>query len=140
MPKMQSEFTSAELEAYLDEALPVERMTAIEEALRKNAALQEQLAATNGRRDAGVHSVGEIWRRHRLSCPPREQLGSFLLGVLPADAADYMKFHLEIVECRYCVASLEDLRAQQSAADAGQIQQRRQRYYQSSAGYLRRNE
>jgi len=137
---MPLDFTSAELEAYLDELLPIERMTAIEEALRKNAALAERLAATNGRRDAGVHSVGEIWRRHRLSCPSREQLGSFLLGVLSADAADYVKFHVETIECRCCAASLEDLRAQQSAADAGQIQQRRQRYFQSSAGYLRRDE
>ncbi len=137
---MSTDFSNAELEAYLDEALPIERMTAIEESLRKNAALEERLAATNGRRDAGVHSVGEIWRRHRLSCPSREQLGSFLLGVLSADAADYVKFHLETVECRYCAASLEDLRAQQSAADAGQIQQRRNRYFQSSAGYLRRDD
>jgi len=137
---MPRDFTNAELEAYLDEALPVERMTAIEEALRQDAALQQRLAATNGRRDAGVHSVGEIWRRHRLSCPSREQLGSFLLGVLPADAADYVKFHVESIECRYCAASLEDLRAQQSAADVGQTQQRRQRYFQSSVGHLRQDE
>jgi hypothetical protein len=137
---MPLDFSNAELEAYLDEALPIERMTAIEEALRKDAALEQRLATTNGRRDAGLHSVGEIWRRHRLSCPSREQLGSFLLGVLPADAADYVQFHLQSIECRYCAASLEDLRAQQSAADAGQIQQRRQRYFQSSAGYLRRDD
>jgi hypothetical protein len=137
---MSPDFTTAELEAYLDEALPVERMTAIEEALRQNESLQEQLRATNGRRDAGVHSLGEIWRRHRLSCPTREQLGSHLLGVLPADATDYVKFHLETIECRCCLASLEDLRAQQSAADSEQSHHRRQRYYQSSAGYLRRGD
>ena len=137
---MSQQFTSAELEAYLDEALPIERMAAIEEALRKDESLQRQLTATNGRRDAGVHSVGEIWRRRRLSCPSREQLGSFLLGVLPADAADYVKFHIESIECRCCAANLEDLRAQQSAADAGQVQQRRQRYFQSSVGHLRRDD
>ena len=135
-----SDFTSAELEAYLDESLPIERMTAIEVALRKDTALQQRLAATNGRRDAGVHTVGEIWRRHRLSCPTREQLGSYLLGVLPADAADYLKFHVETIECRYCAANLADLRSQQSAADAAQIEQRQHRYFQSSAGYLRRSD
>ena len=114
---MPSEFTNADLEAFLDESLPVERMAAIEDALRNDAALQEQLAAINGRRDAGVHSLGEIWRRHRLSCPSREQLGSYLLGVLPRDAADYVKFHVETIECRYCAASIDDLRAQQSAAE-----------------------
>ena len=100
--------------------------------------LQKQLAAINGRRDAGVHSLGEIWRRHRLSCPSREQLGSYLLGVLPRDAADYMKFHLETIECRYCAASIADLKAQQSAAEADVAERRRQKYFQSSAGYLRR--
>jgi hypothetical protein len=137
---MSTEFSSAELEAYLDESLPIERMTAIEEALRNDAGLRERLAATSGRRDAGVHSIGEIWRRHRLSCPSREQLGSFLLGVLPTDAAGYVKFHIDSIKCRYCAANLEDLRAQQSTAHTGPTQQRRQRYFQSSVGHLRHSE
>ena len=132
-------FTTAELEAYLDEALPAERMAAIEDALRQDAALQQQLTATNGRRDAGVHSVGDIWRRHRLSCPSREQLGSFLLGVLGTEASEYVTFHVDSIGCRYCAASLEDLRAQQSAA-ASSVEKRRQRYFQSSAGYLHKED
>jgi hypothetical protein len=135
---MALRFTNSELEAFLDEALPVERMTAIEEALRSNESLQERLAAINGRRDAGMHSLGEIWRRHRLSCPSREQLGSYLLGVLSRDVADYVNFHVETVECRYCTASLGDLTTRQSAAEADAIERRRQRYFQSSVGHLRR--
>jgi hypothetical protein len=137
---MPADFSNAELEAYLDESLPVERMAAVEDALRQYEALEQRMIAINGRRDAGVHSVGEIWRRHRLSCPPREQLGSYLLGVLSNEAADYVKFHLEVVKCRYCGASIEDLRAQQSAADAGAVTSRRLKYFQSSAGYLRRQD
>jgi hypothetical protein len=136
---MPSKFSNAELEAYLEEALPADKMAAIEEALRHDAALQTRLTATNGRRDAGVHSLGEIWRRHRLSCPSREQLGSYLLGVLPDDAADYVQFHVEEISCRYCAASIDDLRRQQSAAESGQAQNRRQRYFQSSAGHLPRH-
>ena len=135
---MATRFSNADLEAYLDEGLPVERMTAIEEALRSNEELQKRIAAINGRRDAGVHSLGEIWRRHRLSCPTREQLGSFLLGVLPRDAADYVKFHVETIQCRYCTASLGDLRAQQEAAEADVAERRRQKYFQSSVGHLRK--
>jgi hypothetical protein len=131
-------FSTSELEAFLDEALPVERMTAIEEMLRASEELQKRLAAINGRRDAGVHSLGEIWRRHRLSCPSREQLGSYLLGVLPRDTADYVKFHLERIDCRYCTASLGDLRNQQCAADADVVERRRQKYFQSSVGHLRK--
>jgi hypothetical protein len=131
-------FSNSELEAFLDEALAVERMTVIEDALRANEELQKRLAAINGRRDAGVHSLGEIWRRRRLSCPSREHLGSYLLGVLPRDAADYVKFHLDVIECRFCAASLGDLRAQQSAADADVVERRRQKYFQSSVGHLRK--
>jgi hypothetical protein len=63
-----------------------------------------------------------------------------LLGVLPAVAADYVKFHVDEIACRYCAASLEDLRSQQAANQAGQIDERRKRYFQSSAGYLRRED
>jgi hypothetical protein len=132
---MSSTFSFSELEAFLEESLPVERMAAIEEALRNDPSLQKQLTAINGRRDAGVHSLGDIWRRHRLSCPSREQLGSYLLGVLPREQCDYSKFHLETIDCRYCAASIEDLKAQQSAA-AEEVAHRRQRYFQSSIGHL----
>jgi hypothetical protein len=135
---LPAKFTNSELEAYLDEALPTERMAAVEDALRCNESLQKQLAAINGRRDAGVHSLGEIWRRHRLSCPTREQLGSYLLGVLPKKAADYINFHIENMECRYCTASIEDLKSQQAASESDVTKRRRQKYFQSSVGHLRK--
>ena len=134
---MPDDFTNSELEAYLDEALPTDRMAAIEEALRANEDLQKRLTAVNGRRDAGVHSLGEIWRRHRLSCPSREQLGSHLLGVLSPEESDYIGFHLESVGCRYCTASIIDLKSQQSAAES-EVTTRRNRYFQSSVGHLRK--
>ena len=79
---MNMTFSEAELEAYVDEALPAERMAAIEEAARGDVDLLRRLAAVNARRDAGVHSLGEIWRRNRLTCPTREQLGSYLAQCL----------------------------------------------------------
>lgn len=123
-----------ELEAYLDEALPAEEMARIEDALRRNPQLLDDLAAINARRDAGVHSLGEIWRRHRLSCPTREQLGGLLLGTLPKPQSEYLRFHLDVVGCRLCRANLLDLQSQQEAAEAAKT--RRRRYFQSSAGYL----
>ena len=128
--------SDAELDGFLDEGLPPEQMASIEAALRTDEALQKRLAAAVGRRDAGVHSLSAVWRRHRLSCPTREQLGSHLLGVLEPGLEDYIKFHLEAVACRYCQASLTDLKNQHAAADAQGTQQRRKRYFQSSAGYL----
>jgi hypothetical protein len=133
---MPTKFSTSDLEAFLDESLPVERMAAVEDALRNDGDLQKELAAINGRRDAGVHSLGEIWRRHRLSCPSRELLGSFLLGVLSPEETEYVTFHVNSIECRYCAASIEDLKAQQSSA-ANEVTRRRQKYYQSSVGHLR---
>lgn len=130
--------TDVELERYLDENLPAERMVAVEAALRTDEALQQRLSNVAGRRDAGIHSLGAVWRRHRLSCPTREQLGSHLLGVLEPGQDDYVKFHVEVVACRYCQASLDDLRTQHAAADEEVTQRRRKRYFQSSAGYLSR--
>jgi hypothetical protein len=129
-------FTDAELDGFLDDLLPPARMAEFEAALREDDALQKRLSAAVGRRDAGMHSLAGVWRRHRLSCPTREQLGSHLLGVLEPGLEDYVKFHLEVVACRYCGASLEDLRAQHAAADEQTTDCRRRKYFQSSAGYL----
>ncbi len=134
---MSAAFSNSDLEAFLDESLPPERMAAIEDALRNDATLQKQLTAINGRRDAGVHSLGDIWRRHRLSCPSREQLGSYLLGVLSREEAEYITFHIDTVECRYCAASVADLKSLQSSAES-EVSRRRQKYFQSSVGHLRK--
>lgn len=129
--------TQSDLQAYLDEALPSEQMAAIEAELRKKPELLKQLSAINARRDAGVHSVGEIWRRHRLSCPTRDQLGSYLLGALSKEQANYIQFHMETIGCRLCQANAEDLRRQQEET-AETVKTRRSKYFQSTAGHLRK--
>jgi hypothetical protein len=134
---MAQRLSEAELEAYLDEALPMEAMAEIERALRKDAKLAEKLAGINGRRDAGVHTVGEIWRRHRLSCPTREQLGSYLLRALEADLAAFVRFHVEVSGCRTCRANLDDLNRRRTDEPAA-VEGRRKKYFQSSAGHLRK--
>jgi len=134
---MTTPFRLTDLEAYLDEALPVEEMARIEKALRDDPSLARQLATIIARRDSGVISLGEVWRRHRLSCPTRQELGSFLLGVLPDDAAQYVAFHIEVVGCRYCQANVADLKNQQAEAHTS-TEDRRRKYFQSSAGHLRR--
>jgi len=130
---MSELFSTTELEAFLDEALPSGQMAAIETALRDNS---DRLAAIVGRQDAGVHSIGATWRRHRLSCLSREQLGSYLLRVLDAEQNEYVRFHLETIGCRLCNASLKDLSQQHTAVNAAAVQSRRSKYFQSSAGYL----
>jgi hypothetical protein len=132
-------FTTSDLAAYLDEALPAEMMAALEDALRQDPQLAAQLAEIIRRRDVGVHSLGEIWRRNRLSCSTREQLGSHLLGVLNSEESDYIVFHTGTIGCRWCQANLDDLKQQHAAAGqaAEQLTKRRRKYFQSSAGYLK---
>jgi hypothetical protein len=132
-------FHQSDLEAYLDEALPSEEMARIEKAARGDRSLAKQLAEIHARRSAGVHSLGEIWRRHRLSCPSREQLGSYLLGAVPEALARYVAFHIELAGCRYCQANLADLQMQQAESNQAALVRRR-KYFQSSAGHLKKGE
>ncbi len=134
---MTESFRQSDLEAFLDEALPAEEMSRIEQALRGDAELARRLAGVHARRDAGVHSLGEVWRRHRLSCPTRQELGGFLLGALPEETADYIAFHVEMAGCRFCQANLADLEERRAALDRT-AEVRRRRYFDSSAGFLRR--
>ncbi len=136
---MARELTDSELEAYLDEAMKPSEMADIEAALRCSPQLLERLSAINAKRDAGIHSLGEIWRRNRLSCPAREQMGSYLLGVLDDDQADFIQFHLETSGCRLCLANMEDLKRRQAESNRV-VGKRRRKYFDSSAGYLRRRD
>lgn len=130
-----SAITAELLAGYLEDALSESETARIEQELRQSEPLRHMLRQLMQERDRGEHSVGAIWRRHRLSCPAREQLGSYLLGVLDDDLMDYIQFHLRTIGCAFCMANLADLQAQQQEASAN-VQQRRRRYYQSSAGLL----
>lgn len=131
--------SSEELLAYVDEMLSPERTSEIEALLRDQEALRERFRQVIRNRDMGVHSVGEIWRRERLTCPDRSELGSHILGTLDPAESNYIEFHIDEVGCRICRANLEDLQ-KAAASDREQINVRRQRYFESSAGYLRQTD
>lgn len=132
-----SDFTDSELAAFLEESLPPARSSELEHRLRSDDQLRTRLARVRGRETAGLHTIGAIWRRSRLSCPTRAELGQFLLGALEDNAADYVRFHIEQIGCRYCDANLADLR---QASQGGEVPQtRRRRYFETSAGYLRKH-
>ncbi len=133
--------TDSQLSAYLDEALPSDQLAEIERNLRDNEPLRKRLVAVIGREDAGLHSIGVIWRRRRLSCPDRAELSQYLLDVLDNDQADYIRFHIDEVGCRYCAANLDDLRQAQASATKNDVEHaaRRRRFFETSAGHLRGN-
>ena len=130
-----TQFTDAELVAFLDEALSDERSTLLENQLRDDSELRDRLVTVRGRETAGLHTLGAIWRRGRLSCPTREELGQFLLETLTDEQAEYVRFHLQTAECRYCQANLADLEAASKTAEPAL---RRRKYFQTSAGYLKK--
>jgi hypothetical protein len=134
---MSKQFSHSDLEAYLDEALPEAALAEMEQALRADSSLLEELAAINARRDSGSHSIATIWRRHRVSCPTRQDLSNFLLQILSAEQTQYLNFHVETVGCRYCQANLDDLKDRQTES-SDQAATRRRKYFQSSAGHLRK--
>src|SRR5579875_3475988 len=129
------EISREQLHAYLDDALSDAEMAKIEQALRHSESLRRALRQAMQERDRGEHSLGAIWRRERLTCPTREQLGSYLLQVLDDDQQDYIRFHLQVIGCPYCVANFADLQALQQESPPRR-RERRRRFFQSSAGYL----
>src|SRR5439155_1423828 len=82
---------------YLDDALGDEDTAQVEKALRDSEALRCLLRLIMQERDRGEHSLGAIWRRERLTCPSREQLGSYLLQVLDDGQQDDLGFHLKTI-------------------------------------------
>jgi hypothetical protein len=131
--------TREQLASYLEDALSDVETAQVEMCLRQSEALRQQLLHLMRERDRGEHSVGAIWRRQRLTCQSRAQLGSYLLGVLDPELNDYIHFHLQTIGCSYCLANLADLKTQQQGATAP-VQERRRRYFDSSAALLHRAE
>ena len=124
------------LHGYLDDALSDAEIAHVEQSLRDSEALRRLLRVVIQERDRGEHSVGAIWRRQRLSCPSREQLGSYLLQVLEQPLLDYIDFHLRTIACPYCLANLADLQSLQKEPPP-KAQERRRKFFESSAGYLK---
>lgn len=124
------------LRAYLAETLPPETMARVEKALRESSDLRAQLEdVRQNRGDAGLHTLGAMWKRGRLTCPNRQQLGSYLLEALDPAYAEYITFHIEVVGCLYCQANLADLRGKSDHA-APTANSRQKRIYHSSRHLL----
>lgn len=126
----------AVLRDYLSDSIAPGESARVEKALRDSAELRTRLEEVrHGRADAQLHTLGAIWKRNRLTCPDRGQLGGYLLDALDPALAEYLTFHLQVVECPFCLANLADLKAQSEAAPATKSRQRK--ILQSSQHLLR---
>jgi hypothetical protein len=127
----------AMLRDYLADALAAEQSARVEKALRDSAELRAQLEnVRQNRSDGQLHTLGAIWHRSRMTCPSRQQLGSFLLDALDPELASYLTFHLEVIECPFCRANLDDLKAQSQTAVSGSAKSRQRRIFQASQPLL----
>ncbi len=126
-------FTDEELLAYVDESLPVARSAEIENQLRGSETLRSRLSSLMAVQDQGGRTVGEIWRRGRISCPSRTLWIAFHDGEIGETLRRYLQFHLQTIGCRYCAANLADLMSSEDAA----AQSRRQKIFQTSIGRLK---
>jgi hypothetical protein len=131
-----AKITREQLHGYLEDCLSEAETAAVEHALRESESLQRMLRGIMQERDRGEHSIGAIWCRERLSCPNRDQLGSYLLKALDPALQEYIDFHLQTIACAFCLANLADLKSLQKEP-APKSAARRRRFFTSSAGYLR---
>ncbi len=124
------------LRDYLADSLTPGESARVEKALRDSAELRTRLEEVrHGRADAQLHTLGAIWNRNRLTCPDRQQLGSYLLDALDPELAAYLTFHLQVIECPFCMANLADLKAQSEALAPSKTRQ--DKILQSSQHLLR---
>jgi hypothetical protein len=105
-----AEITRQMLRDYLHDALPDAELAAVEKALRESAKLRALYKEVIEQEDRGEHTVGAIWRRERVSCPTRDQLGGYVLGAGDPELLDYIEFHLKTIGCPFCQANLDDLK------------------------------
>jgi hypothetical protein len=125
------------LRGYLADALGPEDSARVEKALRDSAELRARLEdVRQDRADTQLHTLGAIWHRARLTCPSRQQLGSMLLDALDPELAAYFQFHLDVVECPFCRANLDDLKAQSQASTAAKASKTRQHRILQSSQHL----
>ena len=125
------------LRDYLADALSPEDSARVEKALRDSAELRARLEDVRlNREDSQLHTLGAIWYRARLTCPSRQQLGSFLLDALDPEMAGYIQFHIDVVECPFCRANLDDLKAQSQAPTAAKASKSRQHRILQSSQHL----
>ncbi len=132
---MAKTITIEDLHGYLDEALSEESSSRVEQALRESPPLRAALARLLDERERGEHSLGAIWRRQRITCPSREDLGNLVMGLVDEAHAEYITFHIKTIGCGFCQSNLNDLQ-ERSKEMKSLTATRRQKMFASSAGFL----
>ena len=132
---MSKEFSDAELDCYIEETLDADRASELELQLRDDEKLLKRLTEINGLRSSGKHTIGGIWRQNQIGVPSHDEMGSFLLGVLDDQHAEYIQFRVDVLKCPFTIALKTDLENQQSESEDKSVK-RRKKIFESSVGLL----
>jgi len=137
---MEHEYSDEELLAYLEDSLPTEALADLEILLRTpdQTSLQNRLQNLINARDAGTHTIGEIWKRHHVSCPTREDLGRYILQAMSDAESKFIQLHIEVTLCEVCQSNLDDLLLATNQSNQAAIISRRTKYFQSSVGRIKK--
>lgn len=85
-------------------------------------------------------TVATVWRSERVSCPHPDLLRAYLDGGLPAEAAEFVAFHLDESACPYCNATLDEVRERHAAAAEPPLRDLRDKLLRSTIGALRQRQ
>ena len=132
---MSKEFSDAELDCYIEETLDAGRASELESQLRDDETLLKRLAEINALRSSGRHTLGGIWRQNQIGVPSHDEMGSFLLGVLDDQHAEYIQFRVDVLKCPFTIALKTDLENQQTESEDKSVK-RRKKIFESSVGLL----
>jgi len=137
---MEREYSDHELLAYLEDSLPTEISANLEKLLRapNQIAIQNRLQNLIDSRDAGTHTIGEIWKRHHVSCPSREDLGRYILQAMSDAESKFIQLHIEVTRCEVCQSNLDDLLQATNQSNQAATISRRTKYFQSSVGRIKK--
>ncbi len=81
--------------------------------------------------------LSELWFRHHVSCPRAEVLADYAGGRLDAETLDYVKFHIEDLECTHCQGRLGEAEAAASRDVAKKVSRSRKRVGDATSVLLR---
>jgi hypothetical protein len=91
--------------------------------------------------EALAFTVASVWREFRVSCPHPDVLRAARLGGLPADAAEFVRFHLEESCCPFCnavVQEFDELDEEAAQPRDAELDAAKERVMRSTMTFLRR--
>ena len=81
-------------------------------------------------------SIGGIWFGEGISCPHRDLLLNWMEGGLDSAQADYIDFHLNVINCPTCNAALGECASELDGAAGAQVEAARGRSLDQTRSWI----